>query len=964
MVTNFLRLVVSLAATLGLTFVPLVVGGAEAPSIPASLYSGMHWRNVGPFRAGRALAVAGVPGDPERFYFGAAGGGVWTSGNAGRTWSPLFDKEPVSSIGAIAVAPSDPRTIYVGSGEADMRSDIIGGNGMYKSVDAGATWTRIGLEGTRAIGRILVDPHDRNIVYVAALGHPYAPSAERGVFATRDGGTTWRRILFHDADTGAIDLAFGDAGAHTLFASLWQTRRPPWNIYPPSNGPGSGLYESSDAGTTWTHLRGLPVEKLGKIGIAVAPSAPQRVYAIVDAKRGGLYRSDDGGASWRLVDDEKRIWGRGWYFCHVTVDPKNADRVYVSNTSLYRSDDGGATFTAIKGAPGGDDYHMLWVDPLAPERMILASDQGAIVSVDNAHSWSSWYNQPTAQIYHVATDDAFPYRIYGAQQDSGALETLSRSSRRGISERDWSPLNVGGESDYMAPDPLHPGIVFGGRVDREDLATRVTRSVTPSQQTVSRVTWTLPLVFSAADPRRLYFSHERIYETTDEGASWRTISPDLSRLRPGVPKNLDAPTIADNEGGVRRGVVYTLGPSPLDAGLLWAGTDDGTVHVTRDDGAHWSDVTPHGLEAWSKITLIEPSHFEAGTAYAAIDRHRLDDDAPAIFRTRDYGATWTRIAAGIPDGSFVNAIREDPERRGLLYAGTETGVYVSFDDGDAWQSLQLNMPVCSVRDLTIRHGDLAIATHGRSFWVLDDLAPLRQASAAAAARGATLYAPQPAVRVRPGDDEGTPLPPEEPQGENPPAGAPLDYVLNAVPKTPVVITVADALGHTVRRYASDDVSKPVDAATLDIPAFWVVPVLPPPATLGMHRTMWDFMDDAGTMVPPGRYTIGLTVDGKVMVQSLELRRDPRESVTDDDLRAQYALASDVALLRARVVKAIASATKQAAPQSEIEALEGSRDALVDFSTALESGDARPTPEQVRTYAVLGGRARALLGANR
>ncbi len=932
--------------------------GAEA-AVPPSHYAGMHWRNVGPFRGGRALAVAGVPGDPNRFYFGAVGGGVWTTANAGRTWSPLFDKEPVASIGAIALAPSDPRTIYVGSGEADMRSDIIHGNGMYKSIDAGATWKHIGLEATRQIGRIIVDPQDPNNVYVAALGHAYKANQERGVYRSRDGGTTWRRVLFHDADTGAIDLAFDPHEARTLYASLWQTRRPPWNVYPPSNGPGSGLYKSVDSGATWRQLGGLPIAGLGKIGIAVAPSNSRRVYAIVDAKLGGLYRSDDAGASWRLIDNEKRIWGRGWYFAHVTVDPHDPDRVYVSNTSLYRSDDGGASFTAIKGAPGGDDYHMLWIDPTASERMILASDQGVIVSVDGARTWSSWYNQPTAQIYHVATDTAFPYRIFGAQQDSGALMTAGRSTHLGISARDWSPLSVGGESDYIAPDPLDPNLVYGGRVDRENLTTRITQNLSPTLGESARVTWTLPLVFSRADPHRLYFSHERIYETRDGGAAWRAISPDLSRLVPGVPATLDAPTIADNEGGTRRGVVYALGPSPRQSDTLWAGTDDGLIQLTRDDGAHWRNVTPLGLSAWSKIGTIEASHFEGGEAYAAVDRHRLDDDSPLIYRTNDYGATWQFAARGIPQGSFVNAVREDPTRRGLLYAGTETGVYVSFNDGDSWQSLQLDLPVCSVRDLTVSSGDLVIATHGRSFWVLDDLAPLRQASDAVT-RAATLFAPEATYRLRPGDDEGTPLPPETAQGENPQFGTPLDYVLAVSAKTPLSMTIADAAGRVVRRYASDDVVKRVDPATLDIPAFWIVPKSPPSALAGMHRIYWDLRDSAGTLVAPGRYRARLAVDGTSTEQTFEIRRDPRGTATEEDLVKQYALASDVEALRAELAARIETGVKRGVGQSVLGPLSDARDALIELYKAIESGDAAPSSQQLSAYASETITARALL----
>ena len=616
-------------------------------------------------------------------------------------------------------------------------------------------------------------------------------------------------------------------------------------------------------------------------------------------------------------------------------------------------------FTAIKGAPGGDDYHMLWIDPATPERMILASDQGVVVSVDGARTWSSWYNQPTAQIYHVATDAAFPYRIFGAQQDSGALVIASRSTHRGISTRDWSPLNVGGESDYMAPDPLDTNLVYGGRVDRENLTTRVTQSVSPTLGRAARVTWTLPLVFSGADPHRLYFSHENIYETRDGGNSWRTIGPDLSRSDSSVPATLDAPTVADNDGGTRRGVVYTLAPSPLAPGLLWAGTDDGLVHVTRDDGAHWRNVTPRGLSAWSKLGLIEASHFDARVAYAAVDRHRLDDDSPLIYRTRDYGATWKFAAQGIPKGSFVNAVREDPLRRGLLYAGTETGVYVSFDDGGSWQSLQLDLPVCSVRDLAISNGDLVIATHGRSFWVLDDLAPLRQATEVGT-RVAALLRPQVTYRLRAGDDEGTPLPSETAQGENPQPGTPLDYVLAAPAKTTVSITIADAAGHVVRGYASDDVEKSVDYATLDIPAFWIVPKTPPPATAGMHRIYWDLRDSAGTLVAPGHYRVRLAVDGTRIERTFEVRRDARSAATDDDLEGQYALASDVEALRAEVAEGIRTVEQRGAARA-LGPLRDVRDALIELYNAIESGDAAPSPAERSAYETEKARARTLLG---
>ncbi len=646
---------------------------ARDTAVDPALYAGLRWRNLGPFRGGRSVGVAGVPGDGRTFYFGAVGGGVWKTTSAGRTWLPVMDAQPVASVGAVAVAPSDPSTVYAGSGEADMRSDIIHGNGMYRSTDAGASWTRIGLEDSRQIGRILVDPKDPRTLLVAALGHAYGPNDTRGVYRSTDGGASWTRTLFHDADTGAIDLA-ADPSGRVVFASLWQTRRPPWSVYPPASGPGSGLYRSTDRGLSWNAVRGggFPAEQLGKIGLAVAPSDPRRVYAIVDARAGGLYRSDDGGARWRRIDADERLWERGWYFCHVAVDPKNADVVYVSDTALYRSSDGGAHFGAIKGSPDGDDFHQLWIDPVDPARMALASDQGTTVSLDGGTTWSSWFNQPTGQFYHVVADDAFPYHLYGAQQDSGAAMILARSDHRGIEARDWRPISAGGESGSIALDPRDRevlyGNTYGGDVNREDLRSGQTRRVTPTlgRPGTPRSEWTMPLAFGP--DRALYAADQQVFRSRDGGARWDAISGDLTRPAPA--------------GEPRRGVVYALAPSPRDARTVWAGTDDGLVRLTRDGGRTWADVTPPGVTAWAHVSGIEASRYDARSAYVAVDRHRLDDDRPYLYVTHDAGRTWRAAAGGIPDGSFVNAVREDPVRRGLLYAATETGAFVSFDDGD------------------------------------------------------------------------------------------------------------------------------------------------------------------------------------------------------------------------------------------------------------------------------------------
>src|SRR5256714_1265638 len=738
-------------------------GAALAQPYDPGSYAGLRWRMIGPFRAGRVNAVAGVPGQPTIFYFGSVGGGVWKTTNAGRTWKPIFDSQPIASIGAIGVAPSTPNTVYVGSGEADMRSQISYGNGMYKTTDAGQTWKHLGLDRTRQIGRVMVDPKNPNVVFVAALGHVYGANAERGVYRTRDGGATWEKVLFKNENVGAIDLAFDPQDSRVVYATLWNTRRPPWSIYPPSYGPGGGVFKSTDGGTTWLPLTsGLPTEGLGRIGLAATPTNRNRLYAIIDAKAGGLYRSDDGGATWSLISGDKRIWGRGWYFCKVVADPKNADIVYVSNTSVYRSTDAGKSWTAIKGAPGGDDYHQLWIYPDDPKRMILGSDQGAIVSEDGALTWSSWYNQATAQLYHVAADYRFPYWVTGAQQDSGAVGVPTRTTHAEISMHDWSPVCAGGESDYTAPDPLHSDLLFGGRAPRCNLTTGEITNVSPERNmpagVAARHTWTVPLVFSQADPHALYYSNQFLFKTVNGGESWTTISPDLTREDPGVPANLDAATAADAPQDKRRGVIYTIAPSPLRAQTIWVGTDDGLIHRTDDDGKTWAAVTPPELTAWSKVVMMDASHFDVNEAYAAIDRHRLEDYEPYIYRTRDGGKTWQKITNGLPAGVYAQTMKEDTERRGLLFAGTELGVFVSFDDGDHWQSLQLNLPPSSMRDLVIHGDDLIVATHGRGFWVLDDITPLRQISDEVLKATAYLFRPADAVKVPPPSEDGTPQP--------------------------------------------------------------------------------------------------------------------------------------------------------------------------------------------------------------
>jgi len=976
---------------------PAPAAAASADSgVPASYFNALHWRLIGPFRGGRALAVAGVPGEPDHFYFGAVDGGVWESNDAGRTWRPIFDDQDVASIGAIAVAPSDPRVLYVGTGEADMRSDVAYGNGVYKSIDGGRSWTHLGLSDTKQIGAIVVDPHNANVVYVAALGHAYGPNAERGVFKSTDGGRTWSKVLYKNADTGAIALAMAPNDPNVLYASLWQTRRPPWNVYPPSNGPASGLYKTTDGGATWTPLtNGLPA-RVGHIGLSISNAAPNRVYANVDSppSQGGVYRSDDAGATWTREDGDQRIWQRGWYFSGITADPRNPDVVYVMNTSTYRSTDGGKHFEAILGDPTGDDYHALWIDPADSNRMILCSDQGTIVTVNGAKTWSSWYNQPTAQLYHVATDNAFPYNAYGAQQDSGAVMAPSRGRYGTISNQEFRPLDVGGENGMLAPDPRRPGMVYGDAASeggaggsRELTATGWEQNIDPTlayPQTVWRNTWTLPMAFSQADRITLYTAHQKVFRSRDGGSTWQIVSPDLSRSNEGTPSNLDAPTLADNNNLSRHGVEYAIAPSPLRASLVWAGTDDGLIWMTQNATAsaaavRWRNVTPPQLTSWSKVGTIEASHFDAAVAYAAIDRHRLDDYRPYVYRTSDGGVTWTPIVRGIPDGSFVNVVREDPVRRGLLYAGTERGVYVSFDDGGSWQSLQLNLPVTSIRDIAVHGDDLVIATHGRSLWVMDDISPLRQMHDAASG-GVYLFAPADAYRVRPTSQEGTPLPLDEPQAQNAPEGVYIDYYLPDVAHTAVVLDVAAADGSAVRHWSSANPPKPVDPSSVDFTAHWIALHPVPSTEAGAHRFVWDFHEGShdGPLVPPGEYTIRLDVNGRSYTRTARVLRDPRVPATDADLRAQYELARRVIALRADVAAARKNAQANAKRLSGERAASYLRDVvgeelpqnpddsmgvyshdvssflflegqLDNLETAVESADAAPTATMRAAY---------------
>jgi photosystem II stability/assembly factor-like uncharacterized protein len=893
-----------------------------AQTIPPELYHGLKWRLIGPFRGGRVVAVSGIPGNSTTFYFGAVNGGVWQTGDAGVVWKPIFDGQKVASVGALAVAWSDPKVIYLGTGESDIRSDLASGNGLYKSTDGGQSWTNIGLGDTRQISKIVIDPQHADIVYVAALGHAYGANAERGVFKSSDGGARWTKVLDLGPDIGAADLAMATDHPQIVFATVWHARRPPWSTYAPIGGPGSGLYRSRDGGQSWSRLTvGLPEGDWSRSGVAVSPDG-QRVYALIDAQKPGLYRSSDGGDHWTLANSDRRLTTRSWYFSSITVDPQNPDVIYMPNVALYRSEDGGKTISIVRGAPGGDDYHQLWIDPKNSSRMILGTDQGTTISVNRGETWSTWYNQPTAQLYHVITDNKFPYSVYGNQQDSGAIAVPSRTDHQQITNRDSFPAS-GSESGYIAPDPndsnlLYVSELYGG-VSRFDLRTSLAQNIAPwplqnwgteINQRKYRAPWTPVLLFSPVDKKTLYLGTQFVMKTADGGLHWETISPDLTGATPPKPDDkTPGPATLENAKQRGYGVVFTIAPSPLNGDLIWAGSDTGLIHLTRDGGKTWQDVTPKELSAWSKIVMIEASHFDPAEAYAAMDRHRLDDQTPYLYRTRDYGATWQRLTGGLPAVSYLRAVREDPETKGLLFAGTELGIVVSFDDGDRWQSLRWNLPPTSVEDMVIHGDDLVIATHGRSFWILDDITPLRQTGEAAKAAPAFLYRPATAVRVDNDSFLSTPLPPEEPAAENPPDGAILDYYLTDAAHQ-VKLDIFDAQHSLVRAFSSDD-REEAKHPPRPIAERW----LPKPQVLektqGVHRFVWDLRWSAagvkaadesedsesslprGPRVAPGSYEVRLTVDGATFPQSLEVRMDPRATATPEELDRQTELGREI-----------------------------------------------------------------------
>ena len=998
----YYRKFIGLAA--GFLFAAALLPLAAAPRTETDVASGLTWRLVGPFRAGWATMVAGVPNQPDVFYFGAAGGGVWKTENAGRTWAPLFDHGPAAAIGAIAVSPSDPKTIYIGTGQPEPRYDIAAGLGVFKSTDGGKTWTSLGLENTRYIGSIWVDPHNPDIVLVGAQGHFFGPSDARGLYRSTDGGKTWSQPLKINKWTGVVDIASDPQNPRLIYASAWEAHQYPWQSYfTPVMGPGSAIYKSSDEGATWTRLSGggWPQGALGRIGLAVAhTSRGARIFAAVDSESaGGLWRSDDGGAHWSRVNKEMAFTSS--YASRLAVAPNDPDTIYTVGQSIRRCTSGGKTCEIFKGAPGGDDYHHVWINPLHPDHMVTGSDQGTVVSVDGGKTWSSWYNQPTGQFYHLATDNRFPYWIYSGQQDSGTVGIASRSDYGTITFRDWHPVG-GDERDYDIPDPSDPSIVYGsglgGRVSKWDGRTGQVANISPwpessygKRPTLVRYhyLWATPLVASVKGMPSLYLGAQVLFRTTDRGAHWTAISGDLTGKQPGA-KNCDGDVRVEDAKACGYGSISAVAPSPRDAREIWVGTDDGMIQLTRDGGAHWNEVTPKYIAPWSKVAVIDVSALKDGVAYVAVDGHRRDDFEPHVFRTADFGKTWTAIAGDLPHAHFVSVVRADPVRAGLLYAGTDAGAFVSFDDGAHWSPLGRNLPTALVNDLLIHGNDLIAATQGRAIWVMDDIAALREMGVQDDA--AHLFTPAPAWRLRSKNNVDTPLPPETPMGQNPPEGAIIDYRLPENARGVVALEIRDANGNPVRRFASNDKPENRPAERYFAKA-WLSQPQKLEAGAGFHRFVWDLRASrppaikydysigaawgAGTPVLPqgawalpGKYTVALTVNGKTYNAPLNVAEDPRVKVSAADLKASFDLSQRIAAVLAEARLGYGEQTavaKQldAVKDSSLHALVGrieqkpapgvptfeSVDSiLTGIESDLEAADAAPTAAQRQAFA--------------
>ena len=916
--------------------VPVSVSAQAAAKYDTSLFRALVWRPVGPFRGGRVTAVAGVLDQPLVYYMGATGGGVWKTTDGGLTWQATSDKDfTAGSIGAIAVAPSDPNVVYVGTGESPIRGNLSPGDGMYRSTDAGKTWIKVGLADAGQIAHIAVHPRNADLVYVAVLGHAFAPNATRGVFRSKDGGKTWEKILFKNDSTGAIDLAMDPTNPRILYAGFWQAVRRPWELV--SGGPGSGIWKSTDGGDTWkdiTRSRGLPEGIIGKIGLAVSSVSHDRVWALVEADSGGLFRSNDGGATWTRTSGDNEIRQRAWYFTHVVADPGNADGVYVLNVTLLKSVDGGKTFTNLH-APHGD-HHALWIDPRDPQRMINGNDGGATLSQNGGATWTTLDNQPTAQFYHVITTTHFPYRLCGAQQDNSTVCIASRSDRLGITDKDWYEVG-GGESGWIAARQDDPDIVFagsyGGYITRFDRRTGQARAVNAwpdnpmgwaAAALKYRFQWTFPIVLSPTNPNDLYIGAQVLFKSVNEGRNWQVISPDLTRNETAKQGPSGGPITKDNTSIEYYNTIFTVAPSPKDSQLIWVGTDDGLVQVTRDGGRTWQNVTPKDLPEGALVSMVEASPHDPATAYVAATRYKLDDERPYAYKTADYGKSWRKIVAGIPADHFVRVVREDPARRGLLFAGTEFGVYMSLDDGAAWQPLQLNLPVVPIHDLTLKDHDLVAATHGRAFWILDDITPLEQLTDDIARGGNHLFVPRDAVRL-----QGPGFTPERALtgiGPNPPSGAIIYAYLRDKPDKETTLEILDARDSVVRRISS----RPKEGQdTLKVEA-------------GLNRFVWDLRyADAhrfkglvfwaggtrGPLAPPGVYRARLSLGAWSEMQPFTVVKDPRVTATAEDLGKQFEL---LVRIRDRV-----SAANDAV--QEIAELKDQVDAVAKRARALPDG---------------------------
>jgi len=907
---------------------------SKAQQYPESTYQELRWRMIGPTRGGRTRASCGVPGQPNVFYVGAVNGGVWKTDDFGRTWTPIFDDQPSQAVGAIAVAPSDPNIIYVSSGEGLARPDLAVGDGVYKSTDAGKTWTHLGLRNSQGIPSLAVDPRDPNRVFAAALGHPYGPNEERGIYLSTDGGQNWQKVLSDNENVGGSDVEIDPSNPDVVYAGLWELRLGPWEDGNQYNGPGGGLFKSTDGGKTWHPLtNGLPKVVI-QVNLTIAPSQTSRLYASVAGSRDanapgnevGIYRSDDAGENWQHITTDPRPAGRigGGDLPMPKVDTKNPDIVYSTSTVTMKSTDGGKTWMSFRGAPGGDDYQNMWINPNDPNTILLVSDQGALVTVNGGKTWSTWYNQPTAQLYHVATSSSFPYLVCGGQQESGSVCVSSRGNDGEITYRDWHPVGVI-EYGYAAPDPLNPDIIYGaGRreVTKYSLKTGQVQNVAPIPvaDPKYRADRTQPIIFSPIDPHLLYYATNFLFKTLDGGNTWKIISPDLSREHSGIPPSVGNAASKDPNADKQRGVIYSLAPSFKSLNTIWAGTDDGQIWNTHDAGANWKNITPPELTPWSKVSQLVASHFDDVSAYASVSRFRIDDQHPYIYRTHDGGKTWKLIVAGLPDNSPVDTVREDSVRKGLLFAGTETSVWVSFDDGDHWQSLELNLPHSSMRDLWIHDDDLIVATHGRSFWILDDITPLRQITESVQKSPAFLFKPGAAYRVMRDTNTDTPIPPDEPTAKNPPDGAIVDYFLAQPADGPVKIEILDAQSKVVRRYASTD--KPdlteEDLAKQLIPPYWVRMPKILATTAGMHRWVWDLhyttpvstrydypiaavpgdtpRQPQGPTALPGQYTVRLTAGGHTFTEPLTVKMDPRVKTAHEGLVQMFQLQSQLAKL--------------------------------------------------------------------